>query len=59
METMLIAGVMGAQARKNPFRQSLTEVGAFAVAWELVPGRGDRETEQDKVLAAATLAAKG
>ncbi|MDA8126816.1 MAG: methylenetetrahydrofolate reductase C-terminal domain-containing protein [Deltaproteobacteria bacterium] len=40
------------------FRQSLAE-GTFSIAWELVPGRGAREPEQEEVLNHAGLAAQG
>jgi methylenetetrahydrofolate reductase (NADPH) len=41
------------------FRRSLAEPGGFSIAWELVPGRGAREREQEEVLEAAAQAAKG
>jgi methylenetetrahydrofolate reductase (NADPH) len=49
----------GASCGANAFRRSLTEAGTFSVAWELVPGRGAREPEQEEVLISAALAAKG
>ena len=44
---------------ENRFKTSLTDPGTLSVTWELVPGRGAREKDQEKALNAAQQAAKG
>ncbi len=39
--------------QENRFKEALLNPSVFPVTWELVPGRGARETAQDKVLALA------
>ncbi|MFA5322757.1 MAG: methylenetetrahydrofolate reductase, partial [Smithella sp.] len=39
--------------RENLFREALLDPDVFPVTWELVPGRGARETTQEKVLTLA------
>ncbi|NLC38755.1 MAG: methylenetetrahydrofolate reductase [Clostridia bacterium] len=43
----------------NKFKESLLDKNSFSVTWELVPGRGARETPQEAAVAAAQQAAKG
>ena len=45
--------------RENLFKDALLNPNAFPVTWELVPGRGARETAQEKTLALAQQAAEG
>jgi methylenetetrahydrofolate reductase (NADPH) len=45
--------------QENHFKESLLKPGGFVVTWELVPGRGARETAQDMALAQAKQAADG
>ena len=37
----------------NRFKEALLNPSVFPVTWELVPGRGARETAQEKALALA------
>ena len=43
----------------DAFRESLRDPNGFTVSWELVPGRGAREKDQEAVIKAAEAAAKG
>jgi methylenetetrahydrofolate reductase (NADPH) len=43
--------------QENRFKEALLNPSVFPVTWELVPGRGARETAQDKALALAAQAA--
>ena len=43
----------------NPLRESLTDEDEFTVTWELVPGRGATEPQQEAVMADAERAAAG
>lgn len=43
----------------NMFREFIQEKNRFVITWELVPGRGARESSQEKVLDLAQQAAKG
>jgi methylenetetrahydrofolate reductase (NADPH) len=45
--------------RENLFKRALLDVSGFPVTWELVPGRGARETAQEKTIALARQAAEG
>jgi len=45
--------------RENLFKKALLDVSGFSVTWELVPGRGARETAQEKTIALAGQAAEG
>lgn len=45
--------------RENRFKESLLNPDVFTVTWELVPGRGARETAQEKALSLAGQAAQG
>jgi methylenetetrahydrofolate reductase (NADPH) len=45
--------------RENRFKEALLNPNMFPVTWELVPGRGARETAQDKALALARQAFDG
>ena len=45
--------------RENLFKEALLNPNMFPVTWELVPGRGARETAQEKILALAKQAAEG
>ena len=44
---------------ENRFKTSLLDPATLSVTWELVPGRGAREKDQEKALTAAQQAAKG
>src|SRR5512133_2177221 len=44
---------------ENRFKTSLMDPATLSVTWELVPGRGAREKDQEKALTAAQQAAKG
>ncbi len=41
------------------YQQSLLDKNVFSITWELVPGRGAFEKEQEEVIASAEKAAKG
>lgn len=43
----------------NPLRESITDEDEFTITWELVPGRGATEPQQEAVLDAAERAADG
>lgn len=43
----------------NPLRESITDEDEFAVTWELVPGRGATEPQQEAVIADAERASEG
>ena len=45
--------------RENLFKDALLNPSVFPVTWELVPGRGARETAQEKALALAKQASIG
>ena len=45
--------------KENLFKKALLDPDIFTVTWELVPGRGARETTQDNLLALARQAAAG
>jgi len=45
--------------RENSFRDALLNTKMFPVTWELVPGRGARESAQEKVITLAGQAAEG
>lgn len=45
--------------RENLFKEALLDPDFFPVTWELVPGRGARETAQEKILILAKQAADG
>lgn len=44
---------------ENKFKESLLDKNTLSVTWELVPGRGAREQQQESALAAAEQAAQG
>lgn len=44
---------------ENKFKQSVLDKNTFSVTWEVVPGRGAKEVQQEQALAAAEEAAKG
>lgn len=44
---------------ENRFKTSLSDPAILSVAWELVPGRGAREKEQETALESAAQAARG
>ncbi len=43
----------------SKYQQSLLDKNTFSITWELVPGRGAREKDQEALIAAAEKAAKG
>ena len=45
--------------KENSFKNALLDPHIFSVTWELVPGRGAKETTQENVLAAARQTADG
>ncbi|HPH56320.1 MAG TPA: methylenetetrahydrofolate reductase, partial [Smithella sp.] len=45
--------------RENLFKEALLNPSLFPVTWELVPGRGARETAQEKALTLAKQASVG
>jgi len=45
--------------RENFFKKALLNPSAFAVSWELVPGRGAKESAQEKTVTLARQAAGG
>ncbi len=44
---------------ENSLRESITDADEFTVTWELVPGRGARETQQEAIFENAERAADG
>ena len=50
-------GWIAESMRENKFKEALLNPSAFPVTWELVPGRGARETAQENALALARQAA--
>ncbi len=44
---------------ENRFKESLYDKNTMSVTWELVPGRGAKETPQEKAMTAAEQAVKG
>jgi methylenetetrahydrofolate reductase (NADPH) len=50
---------MAGEDVENRYRTSLLDKGVLSIAWELVPGRGGVEREQEESLAAADQAARG
>lgn len=44
---------------ENAFRESLRDPNSFTLSWELVPGRGAFEKEQEAIFLAAQAAARG
>ena len=45
--------------RENLFKDALLNPSVFPVTWELVPGRGARETDHEQVQASAKQASSG
>jgi methylenetetrahydrofolate reductase (NADPH) len=49
----------GISMRENLFKEALLNPSRFPVTWELVPGRGAKESAQEKTIALARQAAEG